>query len=105
MLASIAVACVIGFSAAVSYTLAAALCLGYALLIWADSSSLTAGTVGSALPGQRGATMAVHTQLGYLGRFFGPHVVGLTPALAGGGTVLGWGLAYGQARNTAGEGT
>src|SRR3546814_11733123 len=93
MLASIAVACVIGFSAAVSYTLAAALFLGYALLNWADSSSLTAGTVGSALPGQRGATMAVHTTLGDLGGFFGPHVFGLTLALSGGHSVRGLGLA------------
>jgi MFS family permease len=94
MLASMAMALIIGFSSGVSYLLAAGLCLIYGALIWGDSSSLTAGTVGSARPGQRGATMAVHSALGYGGGFMGPLVIGLILDLAGGESVLGWGIAF-----------
>jgi len=45
MLTSAALAAVIGFSAALPYAAAAGLVLLYALLIWSDSSSLTAGTL------------------------------------------------------------
>jgi MFS family permease len=78
------------------YPVAAALVVGYAALIWADSSSLTAGASGTALPGQRGATLAVHSTLGYAGGFFGPLVFGIILDLAGGESVLGWGLAFGH---------
>ena len=69
MFASAAMAGVIGFSAALPYGGAAALVLVYAMLIWSDSSSLTAGSAGSAEPGRRGATLAVHSTLGYAGGF------------------------------------
>ena len=94
MLASMAVAGVIGFTSGVSYELAAGLCILYGILIWADSSSLTAGTVGSALPGQRGATMAVHSTLGYAGGFVGPLVMGAILDLAGGESAFAWGVAF-----------
>ena len=42
-----------------------ALILLYAMLIWSDSSSVTTGSAGSADPGRRGATLAVHSTLGY----------------------------------------
>jgi len=96
MLASAAVAGVIGFGAALPYAGAAALVLVYAVLIWSDSSSLTAGSAGSAEPGRRGATLAVHSTLGYAGGFLGPLVLGVTLDLAGGTGVLGWGLAFGH---------
>jgi MFS family permease len=94
MLASMSVAAVIGFTSAVSYELAAGLCIVYGILIWADSSSLTAGTVGSAAPGQRGATMAVHSTLGYSGGFVGPLVMGAILDLAGGESAFAWGIAF-----------
>jgi MFS family permease len=96
MVASMTIATVIGFSSSVSYELAAGLCIVYGILIWADSSSLTAGTVGSALPGQRGATMAVHSTLGYGGGFVGPLAIGLILDLAGGESPFAWGLAFGH---------
>ena len=70
--------------------------LVYAMLIWSDSSSLTAGSAGSAEPGRRGATLAVHSTLGYAGGFFGPLALGTTLDLAGGASVIGWGLAFGH---------
>jgi hypothetical protein len=78
------------------YAGAAALVLLYAVVIWSDSSSLTAGSAGSAEPGRRGATLAVHSTLGYAGGFLGPLALGATLDLAGGASVLGWGLAFGH---------
>jgi len=96
MLASAGMAGVIGFSAALPYAGAAGLVLVYAMLIWSDSSSLTAGSAGSAEPGRRGATLAVHSTLGYAGGFLGPLALGATLDLFGGASVLGWGVAFGH---------
>ena len=96
MLASAAMAGVIGFSAALPYTGAATLVLVYAMLIWSDSSSLTAGSAGSAEPGRRGATLAVHSTLGYAGGFLGPLALGATLDLLGGAGVIAWGVAFGH---------
>jgi MFS family permease len=96
LLVSAAMAGVIGFSAALPYAGAALLVLVYAILIWSDSSSLTAGSAGSAEPGRRGATLAVHSTLGYAGGFLGPLALGVTLDLLGGATVLGWGVAFGH---------
>ena len=96
MLTSAALAAVIGFSAALPYVAAAALVLLYAMLIWSDSSSLTAGSAGSAEPGRRGATLAVHSTLGYAGGFLGPLILGATLDLLGGASVVGWGVAFGH---------
>jgi MFS family permease len=96
MLSSTVLAAVIGFSSALSYAGAAALVLLYAILIWSDSSSLTAGSAGSADPGRRGATLAVHSTLGYAGGFLGPLALGATLDLLGGASVLGWGVAFGH---------
>src|SRR5262249_7690052 len=85
-----------GVRAALPYAGAAALVLLYAMLIWSDSSSLTAGSAGSAEPGQRGATLAVHSTLGYAGGFLGPLALGATLDLLGGASVLGWGVAFGH---------
>jgi MFS family permease len=96
MLSSGALAAVIGFSAALPYAGAATLVLLYAMLVWSDSSSLTAGSAGSAEPGQRGATLAVHSTLGYAGGFLGPLALGAVLDLLGGASVLGWGIAFGH---------
>ncbi len=92
-LASIALSAIIGFSAA-SYWLVVALCLLYGVLLTADSAALTAGTVAAAAPGQRGATLAMHAFLGFMGGVFGPLAVGVVLDAAGAGTVFGWGLAF-----------
>jgi predicted MFS family arabinose efflux permease len=84
----------IGFLGPRSYPLAAALVLVYGLLIWLDSSSLTAGAAGSADPERRGATLALHSMAGYAGGFVGPIMVGWILDLSGGMSPLGWGLAF-----------
>jgi predicted MFS family arabinose efflux permease len=85
---------VIGFLGPRSYLLAALLVLVYGLLIWLDSSSLTAGAAGSADPKRRGATLAIHSMSGYVGGFIGPIVIGWILDLSGGMSVRGWGLAF-----------
>ena len=84
----------IGFLGARSYPVAALLVLVYGLLIWLDSSSLTAGAAGSADPRRRGATLAVHSMAGYAGGFVGPIMIGWILDLGGGMSPAGWGLAF-----------
>lgn len=84
----------VGFVGSRSYLLAAALVLVYGVLIWLDSSSLTAGAAGSAAPARRGATLAVHSMAGYAGGFVGPIVIGWVLDLSGGMSAQGWGLAF-----------
>jgi predicted MFS family arabinose efflux permease len=94
MLASIMFGASIGFLGGISYALAAALLFLYAIFIWLDSSSLTAGAAGSAEPSRRGATLAVHSMLGYSGGFLGPLLIGWTLDLTGGMSTIGWGSAF-----------
>jgi predicted MFS family arabinose efflux permease len=94
MLASILIGATIGFIGSLSYGLAAVLLTIYGIVIWLDSSSLTAGTAGTAEPSRRGATLAVHSMLGYAGGFVGPLLVGWVLDLSGGMSQLGWGLSF-----------
>lgn len=94
MVCSMGVSLVVGFSSAWGYGIATAICLLYNALIYADSASLTAGTVGSAEPGRRGATLAIHAMMGYGGGFIGPLVMGVLLDWLGGESVLNWGLGF-----------
>jgi len=64
--------------------------------IYLDSSALTAGTVQAAAPELRGATMGLHSMCGYTGGLLGPLGVGVVLDLAGGDSVLGWGIGFGH---------
>jgi MFS family permease len=95
MLTSAIFACGIGFTAGWSNSLVSLLCILYAGFVMIDSSSLTAGVVEAATPGYRGATMAVHSSIGFLGAFLGPIVFGTTLDVAGGPhRIVAWGLAF-----------
>lgn len=94
MLASILIGGTIGFVGSTSYAVAAVLITVYGIVIWLDSSSLTAGTAGTAEPSRRGATLAVHSMLGYAGGFVGPLLIGWTLDLSGGMSQIGWGLSF-----------
>jgi predicted MFS family arabinose efflux permease len=94
MLVSIFFAALIGFLGTHSYLIAVGMLLVYGFVIWLDSSSLTAGAAGSALPSRRGATLAVHSTLGYAGGFVGPLIIGLILDVGGGGTPMNWGFAF-----------
>jgi MFS family permease len=94
MILSIGFAAIVGFAGSTSYWLAVFLVIAYGVVVWLDSSSVTAGAAGNAEPARRGATLAVHSTLGYAGGFVGPLVVGWTLDLAGGMSPMAWGLAF-----------
>jgi MFS family permease len=94
MILSIGLAAILGFVGSLSYAVAVGLLLVYGAVVWLDSSSLTAGAAGTAEPSRRGATLAVHSMLGYGGGFVGPLAVGWTLDLAGGMSPTAWGLAF-----------
>lgn len=72
----------IGFSAELPFMLVACLLILYGVLIAGESSSVTAGVVGASPKGYRGATMAVHSCIGFTGSFAGPLIFGVTLDLA-----------------------
>jgi predicted MFS family arabinose efflux permease len=95
MLLSAAIAVVTGLSAGAPVALVAALCLLYHMAVMGDSAALTGGAVAAAAPGQRGATLAVHSVLGFGAAFIGPLAVGFVLDLAGGeGSRLAWLCAF-----------
>ena len=94
MLGSVAVSGSIGYLGTLSYAVAVVLLLVYGFVVWLDSSSLTAGAAGTAEPSRRGATLAVHSMLGYSGGFVGPLMIGYALDLAGGMSRMAWGVAF-----------
>jgi MFS family permease len=94
MAASIVVGSSVGFLGAGSYPVAVILLMLYGFVVWMDSSSLTAGAAGTAEPSRRGATLAVHSMLGYAGGFVGPLIIGFTLDIAGGMSRAAWGTAF-----------
>ena len=65
MVASAAVALAIGLNVGSSPLLLLALVLIYGFTIPADSGALTSGTTASATPAYRGATLALHSTVGF----------------------------------------
>jgi predicted MFS family arabinose efflux permease len=94
MLGSALIGGSLGFLGTLSYSIAVVLLLVYGFVVWLDSSSLTAGAAGTAEPARRGATLAVHSMLGYIGGFIGPLLMGYTLDLAGGMSRVSWGMAF-----------
>jgi len=94
MVLSIAIGGSIGFLGSMGYWIAVVMIVFYGMVIWLDSSSLTAGAAGAADPARRGATLAVHSMLGYGGGFVGPLAVGWVLDLSGGMSPRAWGLAW-----------
>src|SRR5690606_38308783 len=94
MAGSIVCQVTIGFVGATSYAVAVALGLVYGILEWLDSSTLTAGTTPSAEPQRRGATLAIHSMLGYAGGFVGPLAFGWMLDAAGGMSPRAWGIDF-----------
>jgi MFS family permease len=94
MTASAVCAAGIGFAAGASYTWVAALALLYTALVQLDSGALTAGAVAAADPARRGATMAVHSLVGFGCAGIGPLAFGTLLDLGGRDSALAWGLAF-----------
>jgi MFS family permease len=94
MLGSALFACTLGFLAPIPFVALVALCFVYNLTVTGDSASITAGAVAASAAGERGATMAVHSFIGFSGAFVGPLAFGVVLDLAGNGEALAWGLAF-----------
>jgi MFS family permease len=95
MTGSAVLACAVGFSAALPFWLTVVVVGLYGITVTADSASLTVGAVTNAAPGQRGATMAVHSFLGFTAAFLGSVAFGGVLDVSGGGaSLLAWGLAF-----------
>ena len=95
MLVSALCAAGFGFAAPLAYGMVTALALAYAAIIQLDSAALTAGALESGLPGQRGATLAVHGLVGFGCAGVGPLVLGMALDITGGGlNTSSWGLAF-----------
>ena len=78
-----------------SIVLLLALFLVYGVSVTADSASITAGAVAAAPKGHRGATMAVHSLIGFAGATAGPIVFGAVLDLGGGiESATAWALAF-----------
>jgi len=91
MFASGAVALAIGFLAGASPLLLLLLLLLYAITIPADSGALTSGMAASAAPANRGATMALHSTVGFGLSALGGWVGGVAlDAFGGPASPTGW---------------
>ncbi len=85
----------IGFVTPWAYGLVVVLALVYSAAVQLDSAALTAGAVAAATEGRQGATMAVHSLVGFGCAFLGPLVLGVILDLTGGAlTPVSWGLAF-----------
>ncbi len=95
MLCSLTIACLVGFAAALPFALVVGLCVLHAVFITCDSASITTGTVQAATPERKGATMALHSFIGFALAFLGSLAPGVVLDLAGGAeSQLAWGLAF-----------
>ncbi len=95
MLTSALAATAVGFGGGLPFLLLALLVTIHVVTVNADSASLTVGAVTNAVPGRKGATMAVHSCLGFTGAFLGPVAFGLVLDAAGGpDDATAWGVAF-----------
>ena len=94
LIASAVCAALLGLFGTSSYLLAVVLLVIYGPIVWLNSASLTAGAAGTADPARRGATLAVHSMLGYIGGFIGPLAVGWILDAGGGMSPATWAVAF-----------
>ena len=95
MLCSALVAAAIGLTAGVSPWLSLILLLCYAFTVPADSGALTSGMSGAAEPRYRGATLALHSTVGFGLSAVGGWAVGAAIDAAGGAaSASGWLAAF-----------
>jgi MFS family permease len=93
MIVSAGLGAVLGFTASWPYLIVVLLAVVYGITVTADSASLTAGAVAAAPEGFRGATLAVHSTLGFGAAFLGPLAVGVVLD-AFGGDRLAWSMGF-----------
>jgi len=86
---------VLGFVSHLPWFAIAGLAMLHMTLVMGDSSALTAGMVMNSPPEARGATMAIHSMLGFGAGFASPLVFGAVLDLAGGNaSATAWSAAF-----------
>ncbi len=94
-LASFIMAVLFSLSGQVSFAFVLLCAATYNITIMIDSASLTAGTVSHAQSQDRGATLAVHTMIGFCGSAAGAPATGLVLDLSGGQTsLMAWSVTF-----------
>lgn len=95
MFVSAAVALAIGFSATLSPLILLPLIVLYGFTVPGDSGALTSGMSQNAVPANRGATMALHSTVGFGTSALGAWMTGVVLDAAGGpATGAGWLVAF-----------
>ena len=95
MVASGVVTCLLGFTNALPGYAIAGLAMLHMALVMGDSSALTAGMVMHSAQEARGATMAVHSTLGFGAGFLAPLAFGaILDAAGGNASPTAWGAAF-----------
>jgi MFS family permease len=85
----------LAFAAPLHWAIVIAILIAYAMLVMAESATLTAGYVMAAPPELRGAAMGLYSLVGFGGGMLGPALFGATLDLAGGQAgVLAWACGY-----------
>ena len=93
MIGSAVLGSALGFTASLPYFLVAILAFLYGITVTGDSASLTAGVVAAAPAGFRGATLAVHSTIGFGAAFLGPLTVGVVLDFFG-GNQFAWAMGF-----------
>ena len=91
---SAALSLFVGWSSAWPLAAVIGLLALYTVTVSADSATLTAGAVESAPPEAKGATMALHTLIGFAGASLGPLAAGGILDIFGAETRVGWAVAF-----------
>lgn len=84
----------LGAAVAAPSVLLVALLVLYSVIVPADVGAVNAGVVAAAKPEQRGATLAVHALLGFVGAVAGPVLFGWALDLAGAAAQHAWIAAF-----------
>ncbi|MEJ2174154.1 MAG: MFS transporter [bacterium] len=86
----------LGFAAPWHWMLVLAITIIYAMLVMAESATLTAGMVAAAPDDLRGAAMGLYSLVGFAGGMLGPVVFGVALDAGGGAhAARAWPIAYG----------
>ena len=81
--------------ATMPFVIVVVLAFVYGWTVIGDSATLTAGMVAAADPRYRGATMAIHSMIGFVGSALGPLAFGIVLDAGGGGdSGSAWALAF-----------
>ena len=94
MTASAFIGAIYGFTGVLPFPLVVGLAMFYGMFITADSAAITTGAVRAAPPGSRGAVMAMHSCIGFMGAFLGPLAFGVVLDIVGADRLVGWGMAF-----------